>query len=167
MANTASIFRSILSSCFKRYQDEVALLWRPHPLIKATIESMKPELWKTYEKIVEKYCREGWGIYDDTSDIDRAVILSDVYYGDPSSVVQLCKKAGKLCMIQDVEMLQPIPNKVPLWFTDAYIEGTEIWFSENDFNGLYLGDLETGDVKRIAEFPNEMQLMDYLHIGIQ
>lgn len=152
---------------FKRYQDEVALLWRPHPLIKATIESMKPELWKTYEKIVEKYCREGWGIYDDTSDIDRAVILSDVYYGDPSSVVQLCKKAGKLCMIQDVEMLQPIPNKVPLWFTDAYIEGTEIWFSENDFNGLYLGDLETGRVKKIAEFPEEKKVIDLLYVGVQ
>lgn len=44
---------------FKENQEEVALLWRPHPLIKATIESMRPELWKAYEKIVEKYCLEG------------------------------------------------------------------------------------------------------------
>ena len=152
---------------FKENQEEVALLWRPHPLIKATIESMRPELWKAYEKIVEKYCSEGWGIYDDSPDIDRAVILSNAYYGDYSSVVQLCKKANKPCMIQNVKVLQPVPDKVPLWFTDAYIDGTEIWFSENDFNGLYLGNLETGEIKKVAEFPGEEKAIDLLYVEIQ
>ena len=31
---------------FRDNQEEVALLWRPHPLIKATIESMRPQLWE-------------------------------------------------------------------------------------------------------------------------
>ena len=85
--------------------DEVALLWRPHPLIKATIESMRPELWKEYEKLVEEYKKEGWGIYDDTADMDRAVALCDAYYGDGSSLVQLCQEAGKPVMIQNVEIM--------------------------------------------------------------
>ena len=90
---------------FWENRDEVALLWRPHPLIKATIESMRPQLWGEYEKIVEEYKGAGWGIYDDSADLDRAIALCDGYYGDHSSVVRLCQEAGKLVMIQDVEIL--------------------------------------------------------------
>ena len=90
---------------FKENKDEVALLWRPHPLIKATIESMRPELWERYQEIVKKYKEEGWGIYDDTAELDRAIALSDAYYGDYSSLVQLCQETGKPVMIQDVEIL--------------------------------------------------------------
>lgn len=90
---------------FKEHQDDVALLWRPHPLIKTTIESMRPQLWEEYCKIVEQYKEEGWGIYDDTADMDRAVILCDGYYGDHSSVVQLVQKAGKPVMVQDVNIV--------------------------------------------------------------
>ncbi len=91
---------------FKENQEEVALLWRPHPLIRATIESMRPELWEKYQKLVEQYRAEGWGIYDDTPDMDRAVAISDGYYGDASSIVQLYQETGKPVMIQDVEVLE-------------------------------------------------------------
>lgn len=90
---------------FKENKENVALLWRPHPLIKATIESMRPQLWKAYEQIVNEYKAEGWGIYDDTADLNRAIALSDAYYGDPSSVVHLCQEAEIPVMIQDVEIL--------------------------------------------------------------
>lgn len=90
---------------FKENQSEVALLWRPHPLIRTTIEAMRPQLWGEYSQIVQQYCREGWGIYDDSADMDRAVVLSDAYYGDPSSIVQLYQETGKPVMIQNVEVL--------------------------------------------------------------
>ncbi|MDE6203687.1 MAG: hypothetical protein K2G19_09465, partial [Lachnospiraceae bacterium] len=61
---------------FKENKDKVALLWRPHPLIQATIESMRPQLWVAYRELKDRYIEEGWGIYDDTSDVDRAVVLS-------------------------------------------------------------------------------------------
>lgn len=89
---------------FKENQGEVALLWRPHPLIQATVSSMRPQLWAKYEKLLLQYREEGWGIYDDTADLDRAIAVSDAYYGDASSVVQLFKKTGKPIMIQDVEV---------------------------------------------------------------
>ena len=88
---------------FYENRDEVALLWRPHPLFGATIESMRPELREEYRRIVEFYRKEEWGIYDDTSNMDRAVVLSDGYYGDESSVVRLCQKTGKTVMIQNVD----------------------------------------------------------------
>lgn len=94
------VFRIFLES-----RNEVALLWRPHPLIKATIESMRPQLWEKYKELIDRYKEEGWGIYDDSADVDRAIVLSDVYYGDESSIVQLCQKKEKPVMIQNVEIL--------------------------------------------------------------
>lgn len=90
---------------FKKNQEEVVLLWRPHPLIEATIKSVRIRLWEEYKEIVDTYRSEGWGIYDDTADLDRAIVLSDAYYGDWSSIVQLCQKAEIPIMIQNVEML--------------------------------------------------------------
>lgn len=71
-------------------------------MIQATIESMRPRLWKEYKALVEKYRQEGFGIYDDSADMDRAVVVSDAYYGDRSSVVQLYARIKKPVMMQDV-----------------------------------------------------------------
>ena len=89
---------------FMENQDEIALLWRPHPLIESTMKSMRPEVLQKYMILKERYLAEGWGIYDETADVDRAVVLSDAYYGDGSSVVQLYKQTGKPIMIQNVEI---------------------------------------------------------------
>lgn len=92
-------------SVFKENQDEVALLWRPHPLIKTTVSAMRPQLWLAYDKLVRKYREEGWGIYDESSDVDRAIVLSDAYYGDGSSVVQMYQQTGKPVMVQNVDVV--------------------------------------------------------------
>ncbi len=91
---------------FKENRDEVALLWRPHPLIQATIESMRPQLWEGYREIRDRYIEEGWGIYDDSADVDRAVEVSDGYYGDLSSVVEIYRETGKPVMVQNVKILE-------------------------------------------------------------
>lgn len=88
---------------FQENKDKVALLWRPHPLIQATISSMRPQLWREYERVVEEYREAGWGIYDDTAELDRALVLCDGYYGDRSSLEALCQKMGKPIMIQNVQ----------------------------------------------------------------
>lgn len=85
---------------FRENREDVALLWRPHPLIPATIKSMRPQLWTEYQSVVREYREEGCGIYDDSPDLDRAIAVSDGYYGDPSSVVNLCKSVGMPVMIQ-------------------------------------------------------------------
>jgi len=96
---------------FKENREEIALLWRPHPLIKDTIESMRPKLWSEYQQIVQQYQEEGWGIYDDSTDLDRAIALSDAYYGDQSSVVQLCQKAGMPVMLQDTNVIEKFTGR--------------------------------------------------------
>lgn len=39
------------------------------------------------------------GIYDDTADMDRAIIIADAYYGDASSLVTLCKAVKLICLL--------------------------------------------------------------------
>lgn len=72
--------------------------------MQVTMQSMMPQLLERYQRIVAKYQEEKWGIYDDTADLDRAIKLSDAYYGDPSSVVELFRKVGKSVMVQDVNI---------------------------------------------------------------
>ncbi|WP_196606668.1 hypothetical protein [Pectinatus frisingensis] len=88
-------------SVFKERKD-VALWWRPHPLMKATMESMRPEILQEYKQIEQAYINEGWGIYDDTAELDRAITWSDAYYGDMSSVVWLYKVTGKPILIENI-----------------------------------------------------------------
>ncbi len=88
---------------FEENKEDVALLWRPHPLMMQTIESMRPELREAYKEIVQQYRKDGWGIYDDTPAMDMAVAISDGYYGDPSSVVAVFQSVDKPIMLQTIE----------------------------------------------------------------
>lgn len=87
-----------------RQEKELVLLWRPHPLLVTTIKSMRPDIYREYIEIVKNYQEEDWGIYDETADIDRAIVLSDAYYGDWSSVVEMYKVTKKPIMIQNCEV---------------------------------------------------------------
>lgn len=89
---------------FYENRNDVVLLWRPHPLLESTLTSMRPQLLEEYKKVRDSYIGNGWGIYDDTADLDRAIALSDGYYGDGSSLVELCRKMEKPIMIQNVEL---------------------------------------------------------------
>lgn len=127
---------------FKANQEEVALLWRPHPLIRATVESMRPQLWLEYDKLVKKYRSEEWGIYDDSADLDRAVVLSDAYYGDQSSVAQLCRKAQVPVMIQDIEVFD-MHHYIPQFIFSQKIESC-LWFLPGNYKGIFSVDILTG-----------------------
>lgn len=85
-------------------RDDIILLWRPHPLAVSTAKSMNPAAVEPYLRIVEKYKSEKWGIYDDTSDMDRAIALADAYYGSESSVVPVFKATGKPIIIMDINV---------------------------------------------------------------
>lgn len=95
--------RKVLDT-FHDSQSEIALIWRPHPLLKSAIISTMPELLDEYIGLVGQYCEAGWGIYDDTPDLDRTIELCDAYYGDADGVAHKCETLGKLVMLQNVEI---------------------------------------------------------------
>ena len=68
----------------------------------ATAEEINMQFAKSYRQLVEEVRELNYVIYDETSDIDRAIALSDAYLGDvESSVVQLYGITGK--PIYDIE----------------------------------------------------------------
>ena len=144
---------------FQENKDEVAFLWRPHPLMESTLVSMRPELWENYRKIREKYREKGWGIYDDTADVDRAIILSDAYYGDGSSIVQLYQKTGKPVMLQNVNAInaeEEEQSKVcKVVIGDAIILNNKIWFFSINFRGLFSMDVTSKTVEYF-DIPSKM-----------
>ena len=87
---------------FKKRQDIV--LWlRPHPLMQQTFDSMRPQLAGEYRKLIADYRDEGWGIYDDTPDMNRAIIWADAVYGDVASLGTLAEFLGKPVLVRCVE----------------------------------------------------------------
>ena len=139
---------------FWENRDEVALLWRPHPLIKATISSMRPQLWAEYEKIVEKYRKEGWGIYDDTADMDRAVCLSDAYYGDVSSVTILVRHSQKYVLFQNPQIKNGKGN-FARFSSMLKINKKNMLIFTTECNALYEIDLNNGKMRYVESFMDE------------
>lgn len=95
-----SVFR------FFEQRNELVLIWRPHPLLETTLRSMRPKLLDEYLEAVDYYKNRNIGILDDSSDLHRAITLSDAYYGDWSSVVDLYKVTGKPILIQNIDVLE-------------------------------------------------------------
>jgi hypothetical protein len=96
--------RSVIEVFQKR--DDVALWWRPHPLSESTFESMRPQYATEYKKIVNGYRSMNTSIFDDSADLHRAIAMSDIYYGDGSSVVPLYKATGKPMIYQNIKDLE-------------------------------------------------------------
>lgn len=151
---------------FKENNTETALLWRPHPLIKATLEGMRPQLWSKYKDIVRNYVEEGWGIYDDTAEFDRAIEISDAYYGDNSSVVHVYKKTGKSVMLQNVHHLMNTGKYIKkMSFSCIRTVGENTFAFSDSANGIFLLSRE-GKAEFIASVPKEKMWIKNLYIDM-
>mgnify|MGYP006962068408 FL=1 len=90
---------------FRERQNDAVLLWRPHPLLMDTIDSMTPLLRQEFLQRISNFKEEGWGIYDETPDPNLAMALSDGYYGDSRSLLTIYRETWKPILLQDVEIL--------------------------------------------------------------
>lgn len=89
---------------FFQKQEDVVLLWRPHPLMVETAKAMNPGAVEPYLKLVDRYRQQKIGIYDDSRELHRAIDLSDAYYGSGSSVVELFRQQGKPVMLMSEQI---------------------------------------------------------------
>lgn len=87
--------------CFAKCE-QACLLWRPHPLLESTINSMRPEFMPVYEKLKQYFIENNLGIYDDTPEIEPTIAQCDAYIGDgATSVTALFAAAGKPLFLLD------------------------------------------------------------------
>jgi hypothetical protein len=133
--------------------DDVVLWWRPHPLSVSTFETMRPQLAYEYKEIVSDYKASGFGVYDDTADLHRAIAWSDAYYGDASSVVALYEVTGKPSVYQNIDVR--LDNENDIIFLNLHDDGENIWFTPLSFNSLFRINKQTWETKHIGTFPNE------------
>ncbi len=136
-----------------RNQKDVILWLRPHPLLAQTLHSMRPQLFREYEEILREYRSEGWGIYDDTPDINRAVAWSDVCYGDLSSVELLFEFLGKPVLLQNTSNAGKEPKKKGS--AEGVRKSVETFVSKDYYNSYVLSEAagETmGECLSIVDF---------------
>lgn len=139
--------------CF-RGRDDVCLLWRPHPLMESTLDSMRKKYRSVYDSLKHQFCQEDWGIYDDTPDIENTIALCDVYIGDAkTSVISLFGMAGKPIFIlnnnihhspQEADWRGEIVTDFQLGGYDEWkiTQGNKLYYSSNhDYNYEYYCEL--------------------------
>lgn len=81
---------------------EMALIWRPHPLIEVTISEMAPELEETYRRTIERCRNLDNCIFDYTPDMHRAMAWSDCFFGKYGSMLELYRHTGKPAVMLDL-----------------------------------------------------------------
>jgi hypothetical protein len=89
--------------------EDLILWWRPHPLERATITSMVPQVAAVYAAYHDRATRSDRVIVDTSFDLQRAIHNADAYFGHWSSVTELFGFTGKPMVIQDVR----VPTNVP------------------------------------------------------
>lgn len=137
---------------------DACLLWRPHPLLESTFDSMRKEYRQVYEALKAWFVNEDIGILDETADIENTIAVSDVYIGDVgTSVTSLFGVAGKPLFILN-NHIHSLPQKddwrgerinlqFDMWGDDRYqvTNNNQLWVSEaNDYHYKFYMNLETG-----------------------
>ncbi len=145
-------------------QNDAALLWRPHPLSIETAKAMNPQILEQYMKIIDEFKALSNGVYDDTSDVHRAIAISDAYIGDWSSMVTMYGITGKPIFITNINAETNIEEEEEsLSFSCAAEIGGYLYVPEDEFNGLFKIDMKTGKSKFVTKFYKEDLQMTFLY----
>lgn len=150
-------------------RDDMVLWWRPHPLSGSTMQSMRPQLFEAYQAIVEEYKRSGIGIYDDTADLHRALLWTDMYYGDDSSLIYLYGVQGKPIVRQNNECLMQDREAVEdksIEYQASCCHGGEVYFTATKFNRLYRWNIESGTISDMGRVPQEYEIESSLYSNL-
>lgn len=147
--------------------DDVMLLWRPHPLAVATAKSMNPAAVKPYLQIIEKYKSEKWGIYDDTPDMDRAIVLADAYYGSESSVVPVFRETGKPIMLMNIRCDNTKKQDIFRISPSAFcVVGEDIYMFHSMMNLLVKYNIVSKHTEILGQLPEEEIFQGTLVSGV-
>ncbi len=131
LANTRKFLLKMeyVFKCFEGRED-ACLLWRPHPLMESTLDSMRKEFRSRFDELKKYFIEHDLGIYDDTPDIEHTIAQCDAYIGDSStSVTALFGIAGKPLFLLN-NNINALPGEED-WRGDIvkgpYVDGGNRW----------------------------------------
>lgn len=150
--NGGEVYFQKLCSVFDTFKkrDDVVLWWRPHPMTEKNFKSKAPQMLDDYRRIVAEYKSAGYGIYDDTPDLTRAIKYTDAYYGDASSLIPLFQCTGNPVILTDYS--KPVGFSE---FNNLYDDGEFLWLTTTNVNGLFKMDKITYETQYMGSFPGE------------
>ena len=140
-----------------RSRDDVLLWWRPHPNTEMNFRIKYPHMLGKYAATIAEYIEGGWGIYDNTPDLHRALVYTDAYYGDWSSLIPMYTVTGKPVLTQNINFTDDVTktdNRI-INFYDVMVDEKVIWSVSWNLNGLFSFDTETNNLRFHGEIPNE------------
>ncbi len=155
LSDTESFLKKMkyVFDCFEGRED-TCLLWRPHPLLESTLDSMRPQYKSAYGTLKRYFIENSLGIYDDTSDMTNTIALCDAYIGDSAtSVTSLFGLVGKPLFILD-NHIHSAPKEddwkgkvitgMDYFGNDSWkiIQGNKLYYSpDNNYKYKYFCDL--------------------------
>ena len=156
MLGDTDAFLKKMRYVFDTFKDrkDACLLWRPHPLLESTFDSLRRGYKADYDVLKREFLENDIGIFDTTPDIESSIALSDVYIGDAgTSVTSLFGVAGKpLFIMNNYIHTKPaaddwrgmIVPQFDIWGDDRYLltANNRLWVSENnDYHYRFYMDL--------------------------
>lgn len=158
-------------STFKE-KDNVVLLWRPHPLLEATLKSMRPDLYEEYMEIKNAFIKEGKGIFDETEDACIVAAMADAYLGESSSsLVHYFGALGKPVLYTEWEVLEEKQkNREFLDVQTFFREGDSLFFVPANAgmeHELYRLNLKQGKLEREISLPGTSNNLSQCYMGIK
>lgn len=167
---------------FEKEQDQIALWWRPGRQMAERLAAVSSKFAERYQEILRRYKEGGWGICDETDNIDRAVERCDIYYGDMNAILQPFQNAGKpillmengseRCPQKDTDdgcretsnRDRQIEYRTFLSLSDYAEDDRKLYFSNTNYNGLTIVEKATWSVEQIIPFEGEGRDTANLHL---
>lgn len=158
---------------FEQAQEDVALWWRPMPVMEKLLHTVSASLAERYVSILDAYKNAGWGILDETDNADRAVANCDVYYGEMNAILQPFQNAGKAVIIAhmgDVDYKASNEARIDEYkafinLTDFVDVGEKRYFVSPNTDGLLeanKGDMSDAKLIVFDRNGNDRDLTNYL-----
>ncbi len=98
--NALNKMRSVID--YFKNNKSYCLLWRPHPKLPEIMHKLRPYLADDYGSLLDYYTSSDIGILDNSDTPTAAIVLSDLYYGDPCGTAELYKAVSKPIAIEDM-----------------------------------------------------------------
>ena len=133
----------------------ITLVWRPHPLLHATAQTMGETYAARLTDLENKFLEEKIGVLDRTRDVGVTVALCDAYLGETaSSMIHMFGIAGKPRFYINLQM--PDNRKVveDTFLVSGFCQTEEIEYYVLDQPGWIVEkDKSAGQVKLLARIP--------------
>lgn len=129
------IWLSIYAEIIKTFSEdnEVVLIWRPHPLLESTIKSMRPHLYEQYKSLLYRVKAYDNVILDFEDSSDIAVSCSDALVSDYSSLIFKYTATGKpTCVLTKNPKGYDKEKKIFLGYTTFEYYENYFWYSDEE-----------------------------------